>query len=90
MTALLAPAQVALTLLFVFGAGPIPAEGAPGAGLAMTVTTFSGVIVQFALAIWVRPIPGFLRAAPRAVNVTAMTAMAGRSACSRVCSAFAR
>jgi putative MATE family efflux protein len=75
VTALLAPIQIALTLILIFGAGGIAAEGAPGAGLAMTATTFAGVAVQFALAIWVRPIPGFLRAAPRLANVAAVLAI---------------
>jgi len=63
VTALSAPLQIALTLLFVLGAGPIPSLGAPGAALAMDATMLAAAVVQVALAL--RLVPGFLRVRPR-------------------------
>lgn len=49
VTALTAPAQVVLTLVLVFGAGPLAAEGAGGAGVANSLTCLIGLCLQAAL-----------------------------------------
>ena len=73
VTLLLAPAQILLALLLVFGAGPIPALGAAGSALAMSLSGLVGVAVQVALAVRLRP--GFLRTAPRLSGVRAVAAI---------------
>ena len=69
----LAPVQILLTLLLVFGGGPVAAEGAAGAGAAISLTTLVGVAIQFALALRLRP--GFLRTAPRPAGIAAIAAI---------------
>jgi putative MATE family efflux protein len=73
VTALSAPLQIGLTLLFVLGAGPLHGLGAAGSALAMDVTMLACVVVQFGLAL--RFIPGFLRARPRAAGVAEIAAV---------------
>ncbi len=48
-TTLTAPAQAGLTFLFVFGAGPIAAEAAAGAGTASVVACVAGALLQAVL-----------------------------------------
>jgi Na+-driven multidrug efflux pump len=55
--------QVALTSLFIFGAGPIHALGAVGGALALDATMLAGAFAQLALA--ARFIAGFRRGRPR-------------------------
>ncbi len=74
-TLLLAPFQVGVTLLLIFGAGPIPALGAAGAGAATTLTTLAGIGLQLFLALRLRPIAGFLRVAPSPAGVGAIIAI---------------
>lgn len=64
-TVLTAPAQAALTFLMVFGAGPIAAEGAAGAGTASVLSCIAGALLQAALILslrlidsWSVPRPG--------------------------------
>jgi MATE family multidrug resistance protein len=73
VTLALAPVQILLTLVLVFGAGSVAAEGAAGAGAAISLTTLIGVVVQFALALRLRP--GFLRTAPRPAGIAAIAAI---------------
>ena len=73
VTLALAPVQILLTLLLVFGGGPVAAEGAAGAGSALSLTGLVGVGVQFALALRLRP--GFLRTAPRPAGIAAIAAI---------------
>jgi putative MATE family efflux protein len=73
VTALSAPLQVGLTLVFVLGAGPLKGLGAAGAALAMDATMLAGVALQFALAF--RLIPGFLRVRPRAAGAAEIAAI---------------
>ncbi len=73
VTLALAPVQILLTLLLVFGGGPVAAEGAAGAGAALSLTGLVGVGVQFALALRLRP--GFLRTAPRPAGIAAIAAI---------------
>jgi multidrug resistance protein, MATE family len=75
VTAVLAPVQVAATLLFAFGAGPIAAEGVGGAGAALFATGLIGVVLQAALAMRRDAIPGFLRTAPNGPGVAAIAAI---------------
>jgi len=73
VTALSAPLQVGLTLVFVLGAGPFHGLGAAGAALAMDATMLACVFVQFGLAL--RLVPGFLRVRPRAAGVVEIAAI---------------
>ena len=73
VTLALAPAQILLALLLVFGAGPIPALGAGGSALAMSLSGLIGVAVQVGLALRLRP--GFLRTAPRPSGVLAVASI---------------
>jgi MATE family multidrug resistance protein len=57
VTLVTATGQVGFTWLLIFGAGPIAAEGAAGAGLAGTLDTLLGVVVQIALALRLRLAP---------------------------------
>jgi MATE family multidrug resistance protein len=62
-----APLQIALTFLFVFGAGPVRGLQAVGGALAMDATLLAGVVVQTALALAF--IPGMRHARPRLASV---------------------
>lgn len=73
VTALQAPLQIGLTLLFVLGAGPVRGSGAAGAALAMDATMLAAVAVQGVLAL--RLVPGFLRVRPRAGGVAEIAAI---------------
>lgn len=75
VTALLAPVQIGATLALVFGAGPLPAQGAVGAGEAMTLTALAGVGVQVLLAARAGGVAGFPRAAPRLDGALAIAAL---------------
>lgn len=66
VTAASAPLQVALTFLFVLGAGPVRGFGAIGGAIAMDATMLGCVALQVGLALWL--IPGFLRVRPRGVG----------------------
>ncbi|HEV2363906.1 MAG TPA: MATE family efflux transporter [Caulobacteraceae bacterium] len=73
VTAFSAPLQIALTLLFVLGAGPVRGSGIAGAAVAMDVTMLAGVFVQFVLAF--RFVPGFLRVRPRPPRIAEIAAI---------------
>jgi multidrug resistance protein, MATE family len=73
VTALGAPLQVVLTLLFVLGMGPVHGLGAPGSALAMDATMLAAAVVQIGLAL--RLIPGFLRVRPRDGGVAEIAAI---------------
>jgi putative MATE family efflux protein len=64
VTALLAPVQIAATGLFLFGAGPVGAWGAAGAGAALSVASLAGVFVQLALVVRPGALPGLRKAWP--------------------------
>jgi MATE family multidrug resistance protein len=72
VTALLAPIQVLLALLLMFGFGPVAPMGASGGAAAMSLAALVGIGVQFALAWRIRPIPGFLRSKPRLAGMAAI------------------
>jgi putative MATE family efflux protein len=69
----LAPVQVGLTFLLVLGAGPVPALGTVGAGLAGSLSCAAGVLIQLALA--ARRLPGFLRAWPSVSGLASVCAI---------------
>jgi Na+-driven multidrug efflux pump len=60
----------------VFGAGPLPAMGGPGAGLALTVAGAIGGVLQLALALRRGALPGFLQSRPAAGGAGAVGALA--------------
>lgn len=70
VTALTAPVQIGLLWLFIFGAGPVPALGLFGAGLAQTCACAFGLVVQLVL-VRIRRVPGLFRA-PRLGGVLAI------------------
>lgn len=72
ITALLAPIQVLLTILLIFGFGPIAPLGASGGAAALSLGALIGIAVQFTLAWRLKPIPGFLRSAPRLAGIAAI------------------
>jgi MATE family multidrug resistance protein len=74
VTAMSAPLQVALTLVFVLGAGPVRAMGVAGSALAMDATMLVAVVAQVALAL--RLIPGFAHGRPRGADVADIAAIA--------------
>ena len=73
VTAALAPLQIALTVLFVLGVGPVRGFGAIGGALALDAAMLAGAVLQVALAL--RLIPGFLRVRPRASGVLEIAAI---------------
>jgi putative MATE family efflux protein len=76
VTAILAPLQVAVTLALAFGAGPVPALGGAGAGLAITLAGAVGAGLQLALVARPGAVPGLLRARPRGAGARAIAALA--------------
>jgi MATE family multidrug resistance protein len=64
--AVVAPLQIAATWPLVFGFGAIPGFGLFGAGLAVSLGTLLGLLIQLWLALGLRPIDGFHRYRPRA------------------------
>jgi len=68
VTLLTAPAQIGFTFLFVFGAGPIGAEGIAGAGTATVASCLVGALVQLALALRLRLVPRWAAPSPRGVG----------------------
>ncbi len=75
VTAVLAPVQIAATFVLVFGFGPIAAQGAAGAGAAISFATLIGVALQLMLAARPRAIPGLGRAGPNARGAAAIAAI---------------
>ncbi|HEY1879543.1 MAG TPA: MATE family efflux transporter [Caulobacteraceae bacterium] len=76
VSAILAPLQVAATYALAFGAGPVPALGGPGAGLAITLACAAGACLQLALVARPGAIPGFLRTRPRLGGAGAVIGLA--------------
>lgn len=66
-TALTAPAQAGLTFLFVFGAGPVAAEGAAGAGTASVLSCLAGAFLQAALMLRLRLVDAWRLPSPDGV-----------------------
>jgi putative MATE family efflux protein len=54
VTLITAPAQIGLSFVFIFGAGPVAAEGIAGAGTASVVSAALGVLAQLTLALRLR------------------------------------
>jgi putative MATE family efflux protein len=75
VTALLAPLQIGATFVLVFGFGPAPALGAPGAGWAISAACFAGLGLQLALATRPGALAGFGRRAPRSDGAAAIAAI---------------
>ncbi len=75
VNALLAPLQIAATFALVLGAGPVPAQGAVGAGEALSLSTLAGVGVQLFLVTRLDGVAGLSRAAPRAGGVRTLAVL---------------
>ena len=54
VTVLTAPIQVAVTYLLLFGAGPVPAMGVTGAGIATVLGCLAGAVLQLTLMLRLR------------------------------------
>jgi MATE family multidrug resistance protein len=72
ITLLLAPVQIGLTVLLVQGAGPVPALGTVGAGLAGSLSTLAGIGLQLFFVLRLRPLEGFFSAPPRLAGIGAV------------------
>lgn len=75
VTAITIPLEIALTWLFVFGSPVLHGLGVAGAGLAVTVGTFVGLLIQLTLGMRLKPIEGLFRHRPRIGNVGAILAI---------------
>jgi len=73
VTMLTAPAQIGLSFLFIFGAGPVAAEGIAGAGTASVAAATLGALAQFTLALRLRLVPR--RAWPSLAGVARIVAI---------------
>ena len=67
--------QALLTVWLVFGGGPVAPMGIAGAGLAGSLDTFAGLIIQMTLGLKALPIPGLLRARPSLQGVLRILAI---------------
>jgi len=67
--------QALLTVWLVFGGGPIGPMGIAGAGLAGSLDTFAGLVIQMTLGLKALPIPGLLRARPSVRGVLRILAI---------------
>lgn len=70
VSAVVAPLQVAMTWMLVFGAGALPSFGAAGAGIAISAATFCGLIIQLVLGTHLQPIFGLFRSSLRGEGLT--------------------
>jgi len=75
VTAVLAPIQIAAAFLFIFGGGAFAAQGAAGAGAAITFVGLIGVFFQLALASRRAGVSGFPHMPPRADGARAIAAI---------------
>ena len=76
VSALQAPVQIGAAFALVFGFGPIPALGAAGAGLAVTISALVGLGLQLALVARPGAVPGLRRARLRAGGALAALGIA--------------
>ena len=75
VTVVTASLQALLTVWLVFGGGPVAPMGIAGAGLAGSLDTFAGLVIQMALSLKALPIPGLLRTRPSGRGVLRILAI---------------
>jgi MATE family multidrug resistance protein len=75
VTAITIPLEIALTWLFVFGTAGMHGLGVAGAGLAVALGTFVGLLIQLALGMRLKPIEGLFRHRPSIRRVGSILAI---------------